>query len=72
MAPLKVELALLKVKFRVPKATAPEPDRVEMLAPLVVAEMSKVPAVATPLEEEMLPAPLRAKIAPLSIVVAPV
>jgi len=72
IAPLKVELALLTVSVLLPKATAPAPERSLMEAPLVVEAMSKVPALATPLDAAMLPVPLRATVAPLPMVVPPV
>jgi hypothetical protein len=41
-------------------------------APAVVWEMSKVPFDATPEESAMEPVPERARVAPVSMVVAPV
>jgi len=72
IAPLKVELALLRVRFCAPKVTVPAPERSLMEAPLVVAAISKVPALATPLDDAMLPVPLSAKVAPVSMEVPPV
>ena len=72
ITPLKLVFALLRVRLCAPKVTVPAPESVEMLAPLVVAAMSKVPALATPLDAAMLPVPLSAKVAPISIEVPPV
>ena len=69
--PANVPLALVRVSALLPSATVPVPVSALMEAPLVVAEMSNVPASATPDEEAIAPEPDSASVPPL-MVVAPV
>ena len=69
--PLKVLLALVSVKALLPKVVLPAPDKLLMAALLVLLEISSMPALAT-LLLAIDPAPDKAKVEPLSIVVGPV
>ena len=53
------------------RVTAPLPERLLIVAPLLVPEMSKVPLAVTPLDAATLPLPLSASVPPL-ITVPPV
>ena len=70
--PLKVLLALVSVKALLPKVVLPAPDKFLMVAPLVVLEISNVPALFTPLLLAIEPDPVKAKVEPAPIVVEPV
>ena len=70
--PAKVPEAAVSVSVFAPKTTAPAPVSALMEAPDAVAEMSKVPAFATPDEAATPPEPERASAAPDRMVVAPV
>ncbi len=63
---------MLMVKVLPVMVVAPAPDNVMMEAPLVVALISKVPALATALELAIAPEPESAKVPPLLMVVTPV
>ena len=70
--PLKVLLALVSVKALLPKVVLPAPDKLLMTAPLVLLEISNVPALFTPLLLAIEPEPDKAKVDPVPIVVEPV
>ena len=72
MLPENVPAAFDRVSIWLPSVTAPAPVTLVTVAPEVVAEMSNVPASATPEDAAMLPLPVSAKVAPAAIVVAPV
>ena len=70
--PAKVPDAFDSVRVFEPSVTPPAPDSVVIEVPLLVRpEMSKVPASATPFDEEIEPVTERPSVPPL-IVVAPV
>ena len=71
MMPENVVEALDRVSVFPPRAAAPAPDSVVIVAPELVCEMSNVPESATRLEVAIVPAPESASVPPL-IVVAPV
>ncbi len=71
MTPLNVSLAALRVKVLLPNTTEPEPSALLILAPLVVALISKVPLATTLLEAAIAPLALRLRV-PAPIVVTPV
>ena len=70
MTPEKVPAPAVSVSVSVPRVTPPAPDSVLIEAPAVVAEISKVPASATPLDVAIEPEPDSASV-PAVIVVAP-
>ena len=73
MMPDSVPEAAPIVSTLVPKAVAPVPLKVLIPLPVeVIALMSKVPSLLTPLELAMLPEPESARVAPVLMVVAPV
>ena len=72
MTPPKVVEPAVIVSVCAPSETPPVPDRVLIDAPAEVPEMSNVPLSATPEEVAMLPVPMRARVAPLLMLVAPV
>ena len=72
MTPENTPDAFVRVRVRPPSATLPPPARLATDAPLVVAEMSSVPLLVTPLDAATLPPPVSASVAPLSMVVVPV
>ena len=63
--------AAVMVRVLAPNAVVPVPDKLNTLAPALVALMSKLLLLVTPLELAMVPEPDRAKV-PSLIVVAPV
>ena len=71
ISPLKVPVALVMVRVLVPKTVVPLPAKLTTLAPEVVPLMSKLLSLVTPLELAILPAPDKAKV-PVLIVVLPV
>ena len=71
MSPLKPVLPSEIVNVLPPRVTVPEPLRVAIVVPELVAEISKVPLAATPEEAATDPDVRSAKVAPLLIVVAP-
>ena len=72
MTPPKVSLALVSVRVLPPRATLPLPASDWIDAPLVVAEMSKVPLSVTLDDAAILPLPDRARVPSLPTLVAPV
>ena len=68
MTPARVPVAVLIVSTLAPKAVLPEPVRLLTLAPEVVALMSKIPPLLTPLELAMLPEPDSARVPELMVV----
>ena len=69
ITPLKVSAAVVSVRVCVPKTTLPLPAKLMMLAPLVVALISKLALLMTLAEVAMVPAPLKASVPPLMVVV---
>ena len=69
ITPLKVSAAVVSVRVCVPKVTLPPPAKLMMLAPLVVALISKLALLITLAEVAMVPVPLKAKVPPLMVVV---
>ena len=70
MMPDRLPVAAVIVSALAPKTVAPVPDKALTLAPEVVALMSKLPLLLTPLELAMAPEPDSAKV-PKVMVVAP-
>ncbi len=71
ITPPKVLAALVTLRVRLPRTTLPAPATSRMLAPLVVAEMSKVPLAVTRLDVAMPPLPDSASVVPASMMVSP-
>ena len=71
ITPEKVSFAKVMVSALVPNVTLPEPSKLLMLAPEVVALISNIPFAVTLLEVAIEPAALKLNV-PAEIVVAPV
>ena len=73
IAPEKVPAAALSVRpLLAAVTTLPAPDKVVIVAPLVVPDTFNVPLATTPLDVAIEPLPLYARVAGLLMVVVPV
>ena len=70
ITPDKMPVASVMVSVLMPNALVPLPDKVLTLAPELVALMSKLLLLITPLEVAIVPSPDKAKV-PAVMVVAP-